>query len=171
MQIQISWLLQKPTDLDLHCLQRQGISGFSMTSVNTILFFGFVRKQDLKFPSVWSNHLVGFDGQFHLERISYLPYHIRPNISTYPISTQSSNSVVFRLQQVYFLYTSLQRHMLWVLIWIASTCWCNSNENRQHTGMLLQRNSEKNRINIISQVFRWSFFSVPLVYIVDGYIF
>ena len=24
MQIQISWLLQKPTDLDLHCLQRQG---------------------------------------------------------------------------------------------------------------------------------------------------
>ena len=29
MQIQISWLLQKPTDLDLHCLQSQGISGFS----------------------------------------------------------------------------------------------------------------------------------------------
>ena len=26
MQVQISWLLQKPTDLDLHCLQRQGIS-------------------------------------------------------------------------------------------------------------------------------------------------
>ena len=25
VQIQISWLLQKPTDLDLHCLQRQGI--------------------------------------------------------------------------------------------------------------------------------------------------
>ena len=29
MQIQISWLLQKPTDLDLHCLLRQGISGLS----------------------------------------------------------------------------------------------------------------------------------------------
>ena len=29
VQIQISWLLQKTTDLDLHCLQRQGISGFS----------------------------------------------------------------------------------------------------------------------------------------------
>ena len=27
MQIQISCLLQKPADLDLHCLQRQGISG------------------------------------------------------------------------------------------------------------------------------------------------
>ena len=25
VQIQISWLLQKPTDLDLHCLQTQGI--------------------------------------------------------------------------------------------------------------------------------------------------
>ena len=28
MQIQISWLLQKPSVLDLHCLQGQGISGF-----------------------------------------------------------------------------------------------------------------------------------------------
>ena len=26
--------LKKPTDLDLHCLQRQGISGFSRTRVN-----------------------------------------------------------------------------------------------------------------------------------------
>ena len=26
MQIQISWLLQKPTDLDLHCLLRKGMS-------------------------------------------------------------------------------------------------------------------------------------------------
>ena len=34
VQIQISWLLQKPTDLDLHCLQRQGISGFSRTRAN-----------------------------------------------------------------------------------------------------------------------------------------
>ena len=34
VQIQISWLLQKPTDLDLHCLQRQVISGFSRTKVN-----------------------------------------------------------------------------------------------------------------------------------------
>ena len=33
VQIQISWLLQKPTDLDLHCLQRQGVSVFSRTRV------------------------------------------------------------------------------------------------------------------------------------------
>ena len=26
-----SWLLQKPADLDLHCLQRQDVSGFSRT--------------------------------------------------------------------------------------------------------------------------------------------
>ena len=37
MQIQISWLLQKPTDLDLHCLQRQNISGFSRTRVETLM--------------------------------------------------------------------------------------------------------------------------------------
>ena len=33
VQIQISRHLQKPTDLDLHCLQKQGISGFSRTRV------------------------------------------------------------------------------------------------------------------------------------------
>ena len=32
-----SWLLQKPTDLDLHCLQRQDISGFSRTRVNSVV--------------------------------------------------------------------------------------------------------------------------------------
>ena len=37
VQIQISWLLQKPTDLDLHCLQRQGLSGFNRTRVEIVL--------------------------------------------------------------------------------------------------------------------------------------
>ena len=36
VQIQISWLHQKPTDLDLHCLQRQGISRFNRTKVTKI---------------------------------------------------------------------------------------------------------------------------------------
>ena len=31
---EISWLLQKPADLDLHCLQRQDIFGFTRTRVN-----------------------------------------------------------------------------------------------------------------------------------------
>ena len=34
MQIQMGLFLQKPTDLDLNCLQRQDISGFSRTRVN-----------------------------------------------------------------------------------------------------------------------------------------
>ena len=36
MQIQISWLLQKPTDLDLHCLQRHSITRFSTSRVNQV---------------------------------------------------------------------------------------------------------------------------------------
>ena len=39
VQIQISWLLQKLTDLDLHCLQRQGISGLNKTRVNSLKYF------------------------------------------------------------------------------------------------------------------------------------
>ena len=35
MQNLISWLLQKPTDLDLHCLQRHGIAKFSRIRVKT----------------------------------------------------------------------------------------------------------------------------------------
>ena len=45
VQIQISWLY-KPTDLDLHCLQRQNISGFSRTRVKVQrhfkLFFFYI---------------------------------------------------------------------------------------------------------------------------------
>ena len=50
MQIQISWLLKKPTNLDLHCLQRQAISGFSRTRVksqfNVYLFEAFIVEWD-----------------------------------------------------------------------------------------------------------------------------
>ena len=52
VQIQISWLLQKPTDLDLHCLQRQGISGFSRTRVKFLSLLCFL--QILTFLIVYS---------------------------------------------------------------------------------------------------------------------
>ena len=35
-------LASEPTDLDLHCLQRQGISGFSRTWVKRMLFESIV---------------------------------------------------------------------------------------------------------------------------------
>ena len=38
MQIQISWLLKKPTDLDLHCLLRQGMSCSAREGLNSNLF-------------------------------------------------------------------------------------------------------------------------------------
>ena len=37
VQIQISWLLENPTDLDLYCLQKQDISGFSRTRLTNLL--------------------------------------------------------------------------------------------------------------------------------------
>ena len=38
VQIQISWLLKKPTNLDLHYLQRQGIARFSRTRVKDYVY-------------------------------------------------------------------------------------------------------------------------------------
>ena len=45
-----SWLLKKPTDLDLHCLQRQGISGINRTRVKIVnVFYHPVKAQNLNF--------------------------------------------------------------------------------------------------------------------------
>ena len=41
VSIQISWLLQKPTDLDLHCLQRLGIPRFSRARVKPSLILDY----------------------------------------------------------------------------------------------------------------------------------
>ena len=51
---------QKPTDLDLHCLQRQGISGFSRKMVNSgillyMYFLFFPRKQTCFVLSCFKN--------------------------------------------------------------------------------------------------------------------
>ena len=45
VQIQISWLLKKPTDLDLHCLQRQSISRLSRTRVKYQTEYCFVKRR------------------------------------------------------------------------------------------------------------------------------
>ena len=52
VQIQISWLLQKPTDLDLHCLQRRGISGFSRTRVKCTVKLCWWQSQTEAFSAI-----------------------------------------------------------------------------------------------------------------------
>ena len=47
VQIQISWLLKKPTDLDRHCLQRQGVSGCRRTRVKRL------RKKQSIYTKYW----------------------------------------------------------------------------------------------------------------------
>ena len=92
VQIQISWLLQKPTDLDLHCLQRKGISGFSRTRVkgnnfvlelfNYLFMEGLFIKdgicsfweQSLSFQSICSfwEQILSFKSSPNFERIEVL---------------------------------------------------------------------------------------------------
>ena len=62
MQIQISWLLQKPSDLDLHCLQGQGISGFSRTRVNVIrkkMIKSVCKKNNTTKVKSWPKKILG----------------------------------------------------------------------------------------------------------------
>ena len=66
MQVQISWLLKKPTDLDLHCLHKQSIARFSRTRCksNTYsYFFFFLDKMNLTF--VMLNKLINADLDLH----------------------------------------------------------------------------------------------------------
>ena len=64
VQIQISWLLQKPTDLDLHCLQSQGISGFSRTRVK--IFSMKNKKKKIHVAGTCQNHFAEVHGSFSL---------------------------------------------------------------------------------------------------------
>ena len=64
VQIQISWLLKKPTDLDLHCLQRQGLSGFSRTRVNNTLTNNIVSFDQLG-PGDVSKNVGGITNDAH----------------------------------------------------------------------------------------------------------
>ena len=67
MQIQISWLLQKPIDLDLHYLQRQGLSGFSRTRVKSK---DFALRDNSTFNQ-WPPHQVKYFSQMiFLEGVS-----------------------------------------------------------------------------------------------------
>ena len=90
-----------------------------------------------------------------LARCKY--YHIRPNNRTVHLcfskllETLSCGKICTYLLRIHckkdqertylkmimwcFFRFSLLRHMLWVLIWIASTCRCNSNEFPQHMSL------------------------------------
>ena len=46
MQIQISWLLKKPTDLNLHCLLRQGMSCSAREGLRKLGCLGICKAQN-----------------------------------------------------------------------------------------------------------------------------
>ena len=82
MQIQMSLLLQKPTALDLHCLQRQSISGFSRTRVKKFWFEDQVNScSNLKiifFIYIYNpcKHELSVNPSKHLQMMSTVnPYH------------------------------------------------------------------------------------------------
>ena len=71
MQFQISWLLQKPTDLDLHCLQKQGISVFSRTRVKMSRPFLIDSKSDYLIRIVDINSILN-EKQCRSRLVSFL---------------------------------------------------------------------------------------------------
>ena len=57
-------LAEKPTDLDLYCLQMQGISGFSRTRVNNTLYFLILRLRSSTVPYLHVSSNVGRNKKF-----------------------------------------------------------------------------------------------------------
>ena len=95
MQIQISWLLQKPTDLDLHCLQRQCRSGFSRTRVKDTY---------LQLVSCWANKIVSLSKTSLTISVPYFRLQLSSAISI-------RNKSIFKIQRLYdnddLVFTSL----------------------------------------------------------------
>ena len=48
--------VKKPTDLDLHCLQRQGMSGFNRTGVHTCIIAYFFKGGNYSYFSFWKGN-------------------------------------------------------------------------------------------------------------------
>ena len=62
MQIQISWLLQKQTDLDLHCLLRQGMLCSAIEGLGTPFQSNDCLCSDKLFGKIRSKHQNVMDG-------------------------------------------------------------------------------------------------------------
>ena len=84
--------LQKPTDLDLHCLQRQGISGFSRTKVNLIHIQSTVQYSYI--PKIWHP-------TFHTNfRQTLFPGKCMKNIFSHLLLFQCSNLKVEKIDSL-----------------------------------------------------------------------
>ena len=103
MQIQISWLLQKPTDLDLHCLHRQGISGFSRTRVNSqCMFIAGAAGISMCIVHWWTCALSGH----------WVDWAVKPQHK----QTRPRSFCTFHLQKPWILGSAQLRHMLCLVL-------------------------------------------------------
>ena len=135
MQIQTSWLLQKkPTYLDLHCLQRQSISGFSRTTVLLTslgkTFFAWRFILNLNYH-ILAEIIFFFSVSVFGSEICTLTLNQRPKIGlAYAISTvewffgnfDSENSFHVSLQNLnYWCFAT----KMWTFQknWANGTCW------------------------------------------------
>ena len=110
VQIQISWLLQKPTDLDLNCLQRQDKSGFSRTRVNNVyLMFSIICNEN---RGLQVSTLLGGFSDFSSRKHAYIFNPIKPHFYI----------VKLGFTGVYIIFLiSAQKHRLWILVRTASS--------------------------------------------------
>ena len=95
VQIHISWLLQKPTDLDLHCLQKQGISGWQ-----DLIYFVFVLSFHNKYIH-WTIFVI--TSLFYGKTLNYMSSNVRLRTFTHmcPIKTQISLRIRAAIRSVH----------------------------------------------------------------------
>ena len=98
--MQISWLLQKPTDLDLHCLQRQGYPGSAGQGLSTVEY------KKVK-PKSWSDY-TALLANLYLHYSQLPPRHLFWCCS-------SNHKWSYKL-------TKMTCHLdFWIIIWTASS--------------------------------------------------
>ena len=119
MQIQISW---QPTDLDLHCLQRQGIFGFSWTRVNIRVGFvpmGHICRVNREVPLEYVNSECRDQPEHPRSLFGTFDVHLQTRFILYKIAMGSKGSDV--TSGTYPFRISFQTHLRLDIMFISMT--------------------------------------------------
>ena len=133
-EVYIGKLIKYPSDPNIIIIV---ISNMYIFCVCTLIFKRNYQFSDpsVKILLIWINLILQIRVWYPVNI-----YRILSNYSTYPYKHTVKQFLSLQFTAHVLLSTSFWKYMLLILIWIASNCWCNSNEYQQH--MLLEINQK-----------------------------
>ena len=158
MQIQISWLLQKPTNLDLHCLLRQSMSCSAREGLRIVRISKKAAKikwaevkhflQDVMYAQQWIRSACTSTqtDQSPVSAWSCFGSITKTRLFKYTENFTTKNGNFSDKKYWYFSYFC-SKHRLWVVVWTALVMFeppHQGGSNKYPQSMFLSRNKKNN---------------------------